>query len=126
MKLPDFNTVHEVNRYRPLEILVLDLSLEYLDVNCAIGLSEVLLEESVCNLSLFLIFIIPCFWNNSTMMYLFFENLINAAEELKYVLAVERISGGNIIAQGVLSVRNEVDLYVLAEMHVSHSLCAFE
>lgn len=98
LELTNFNTVRKVNGDWLIHSFVFDFGLEDLDVHCSVCFFEILLEKLVACLSLHLLFVSCCLWNNTACMHLLPIHWVCIAEELEDVLAVEWISGGKIVA----------------------------
>ena len=98
--MPNFNPIREVNSVSLITALMFDFSLEYFDVNLALGLPEVWLQDFICDLADVLI-----------EKFLLKER-IHVAEVLEHVLLVEWFSWSEVVAQSILAAWNQEDLSV--------------
>ena len=93
LKLSNLKPINEVYRGWLWLLLVLDLSLKDFNIDGAIGLAEVVLQNFISHFPPFILFLGRSIGNDTTWPHLLSVYSIHVAEELKDILAVERISG---------------------------------
>ena len=97
---------------------MLDLGLEDFDIDRALGFTEVSLQYFVADLSCFNLFLRVIVLNDTARLYLIFVNWVHLAEELEDFLSVEGLSRCKVATQRILSTRHQVDLSIMANLHV--------
>ena len=115
LQLAYFDPVDEVSD--PCGFFVLNCCLVDFDVDGPVGLPEVGLEH--CISQLFLVLCIQCV----AFLHLIVDDLasidrVRLAEELEDILAVKRISFGQVLAEGALARGHYIHIHVLAQLDV--------